>query len=381
MSATLMATGDGSSRREAVLRGASLLESGELVVFPTETVYGLGAAVSADEVGLRRLREVKRRPADKPFTVHLPDVEAAGRYVDLSSRPGLRRLMERTMPGPITLVVEVGETEMAGRLEALGFEMDQRRLLYQDGTIGLRCPADGVACELLGAVEAPVVASSANRANEPPPHDASMAAEAVGDDAALVIDGGRTRYARPSTVARVGEDGSLKVLREGVFDERYLRGLMTRTVLFICSGNTCRSPMAAALARDALARRVGVGVGGLEGAGWRVGSAGVFAAEGAGMTPEARAAVERLGVEPGDHRSRPLTAEMVRDAEAVYCMTETHRRAVLELAPEAGAKVMRLDPGGEVNDPIGGAGHVYVEVAERIAELVRARVGELIGDG
>jgi protein-tyrosine phosphatase len=75
--------------------------------------------------------------------------------------------------------------------------------------------------------------------------------------------------------------------------------------------------------------------------------------------------------------SRPLTLELVRQADAVFCMTAAHRNAVLELAPGAAAKVVTLDPDDDVTDPIGASLDVYVECARRIREQVRRRLDEL----
>lgn len=106
-------------------------------------------------------------------------------------------------------------------------------------------------------------------------------------------------------------------------------------------------------------------------------SAGVFTGGGAPATPEARDAVERLGAELGSHRSQALTAEMVRDAGFIYCMTMDHARAVLDAVPEARGRVFVLDPEGrDLPDPIGGPQELYDRTAERIEAMLRARIEE-----
>jgi hypothetical protein len=155
---------------------------------------------------------------------------------------------------------------MEARLADMGLERSLASVLWQDGTIGLRCPDHPAAQAVLGAIDAPVLASSANRRGQPPPTNVEQAVEAVGDAAELAIDGGPCRYAKASAVIAVepmatppgaahtglGTMPRVKVLREGVYDERYIRKMMRPTILFICSGNTCRSPMAAAIARSLL---------------------------------------------------------------------------------------------------------------------------------
>jgi len=362
-------------RSQAVQRGAELLRRGGLVVFPTETVYGVGACVTKER-GMKRLRELKSRGAGKPFSVHIPDAAAVGRYVELSSSALLRRLVAKTLPGPITIIAEADEATIERKLGELGLPPDARNLLYHDHTIGLRCPDHPVASELLGAVSSPVVASSANRAKQPPPADAEAARNALDDKVDVILDGGPSRHSKASTIVKVTSSG-LEVIREGVFDKRYLEKIITRRLLFVCSGNTCRSPMAERLARVELARRLGTKPDRLADHGWVVSSAGAYALADGEMTPEARQAMEKLDVPSPAHQARALSAEMINQAERVFCMTESHRRAVLAVAPDAAPRTQRLDPAGDVEDPIGAGVNDYVQTARRIQQAISRRLDEM----
>lgn len=145
-----------------------------------------------------------------------------------------------------------------------------------------------------------------------------------------------------------------------------------RLFLFVCSGNTCRSPMAEAIARAELAARFGARVP------VRVLSAGLAVRPGEPMTSAAAVALREIGAPPGRHRARPLTPDLVERAEAVFCMTAEQREAVLRLVPEAAGKVWCLDPGGDIPDPLGSASEIYGEYAVRLRGLIRRRFDEML---
>ncbi len=150
-----------------------------------------------------------------------------------------------------------------------------------------------------------------------------------------------------------------------------------RTILFVCSANTCRSPLAEAIARRSIEQ-------GLLGAGGDVfvASAGVFAVGGQPPTPEAIAALSALGIEH-DGLSKPLRPEMIRNADVVFCMTAAHVEAAESLVacvPQDKAKVLLLEPGAEIEDPIGMGQKAYDLLAAKFMELIPRRLKETLAN-
>lgn len=147
-----------------------------------------------------------------------------------------------------------------------------------------------------------------------------------------------------------------------------------RLVVFVCEGNTGRSPSAAALLRSELAR-------------WPGGAEGIFATSagvavrspGAPMAPAAAAALAELGVRVHPHGSQPLTRELCARASLILCMTSGQRDAVLALAPEASAKTFRLDPRADLPVPERDSPVAWAGFAVRVRALVRDRLAELPG--
>ncbi|MGQ9649091.1 MAG: L-threonylcarbamoyladenylate synthase [Phycisphaerae bacterium] len=357
----------GAQLREA----AACLAAGGLVVFPTETVYGVGAnAANPDAVA--RLRAVKQRADTKPFTLHIGSRSAVERFVPGLSGLG-RRLAQKAWPGPLTLVFNVPDIEAAPIVREIS--VDRARNLYHNGTIGIRCPDDRVAAELLMEVPTPVVAASANPGGQADPVDADECLQTLSGQVDLVLDAGRTRYARPSTIVRVDEKG-YQLLREGVLDERTIRRLAHVTFLLVCSGNTCRSPMAAGLLRRLLAEKLGCPETELEARGYTVESAGTSAFAGASPSPAAVRALEARGIDISGHRARTLTSDLISRADYIFAMTASHATMVASLGPNAGTLVRTIDQ-EDIDDPVGGGDEVYRQCADRIEKALRSRLKEI----
>ena len=163
--------------------------------------------------------------------------------------------------------------------------------------------------------------------------------------------------------------------------DRYLAKLKSkrrqRVFVFVCSGNTCRSPMAAAIANADIAARFGVPFDALQTVNVRALSAGVSARVGEPLTEEAQDALRTLNVPVQPHAAQNLTPELVQQAEMIFCMTSAHRKAVIEMLPAAAHKTYCLDVQADIDDPIGKGIEAYLHCARRIHDLVRLRFDEL----
>jgi L-threonylcarbamoyladenylate synthase len=188
------------ANKNEIERAARIVRDGGLVVFPTETVYGLGAN-ALDASAVRKIYALKGRPATSPLIVHVASVEQA-KELAAEWLPEAERLARQYWPGPLTIVVPKKATvpdEVTAGLP----------------TVGLRMPRHPVALELLRAAGLPIAAPSANRFTQLSPTTAEHVREAFGAETPFLLDGGPCEVGLESTVIAVTREG-LEVLRPGM---------------------------------------------------------------------------------------------------------------------------------------------------------------------
>ena len=363
--------GKTEDRRDVVHRAVQALAEGRIVAFPTETVYGM-AASALDERAVAALVEAKGRRAGHPLTLAIRGADEARDYApDMSMLA--QRLARRCWPGPITLVVDDSHPESLVRQLPGGVQ----EAVSPKQTVGLRVPGHQVILDVLRMLAGPLALSSANRSGSAEPVTAADVVDALGEQVELVLDDGPCRFGQPSSVVQVVDD-RYEVLRVGVVPERTLRRLSCMMVLLVCTGNTCRSPMAEILCRDILAKRLGCSLGELEDRGMIVSSAGIAAMMGSYASPEAVQAMFEMGLDLRGHETQPLSETLVRHADVIYTMTQSHREAIVAQWPGAAERTCLLaTSGADVSDPIGGPLQRYRQCAALIRSELEARLDEL----
>ena len=166
-------------------RASSLIRSGEIVAFPTETVYGLGAN-ALDPLAISKIYQIKGRPSDNPLIVHIGDLNMLSGLVSTIS-PREMRMIKKFWPGPITLIFK--KSKSVPKITTGGL-----------GTVAVRMPRNKIALALIKRSGLPIAAPSANLSGKPSPTNASHVKEDLNGKVKLILDGGRTEIGIESTV-------------------------------------------------------------------------------------------------------------------------------------------------------------------------------------
>ncbi len=207
----------------AIAMAADLLRRGELVAFPTETVYGLGADAGSDEA-VAKIYAAKQRPSFNPVIVHVADIEQAHDYAMLDGRA--RDLAAAFWPGPLTLALPRRDGARLSPLVSAGLP-----------SVTIRIPAHDAALQLIRQAGVPVAAPSANKSGRISPTTPKHVAEQFGDEVSLILAAGRCAVGVESTVIDLCEPEAT-LLRAGGITREEIEHVIGR----IRQGHSERAP-------------------------------------------------------------------------------------------------------------------------------------------
>jgi protein-tyrosine phosphatase len=345
--------------RDVVHLAVQALVEGHVVAAPTESSY----VYLASGLQSTAVEQLHRTASLKPGNSLALIPRTPEEVIDFIPSIGTsaRRLVRKAWPGPLILQSKNADPYSSLRcLPGSVYEQIQNKR----GEVRIWLPDHEVLHYITRLVSGPLVVALAPQGAKPD-RIAGSVAELTPGASVLSIDGGNIQETGEPTVVAV--EGNLgQVLQQGVLSEAYLRQLSQYLILMVCTGNTCRSPMAAALMRRKIQEKFQHEFQG-QTIPIMVASAGVSAFGGDPASHGALEAIRNYGCSLDDHQSTQLNSRLVDQADLILAMGQRHRSVIVSQWPEVAPKVHLIAAdGSEISDPFGGPLDVYQRCAEQL---------------
>ena len=309
------------------------LREGKLVISPTDTVYGI-ICDGYNESSKERIFEIKKRPREKVLIGFVKDVETAEKFAYI--QPEDEDLLRKKWPGSHTFIFRA--------------KRKIPHLVSYKNEIGIRIPDHPLLLEILKDFEI-LASTSANLSGEKSPSSIEEIPEELKRKVDIVVDGGKVK-GRESAIWRL-VDGKIKLLRG--------------KILFVCEGNSCRSPIAESILKEYIAKsKLKI----------KVNSAGIGIINKGEVSQKTREVLNEIGIELEKVFSQPLDFEKIEEADLIFTMEEKQKDRIISFFPEAKDKIITLN----VPDPAGKEISYYRKtrdiIKKKIEEIVLKRIGK-----
>lgn len=351
--------------RDVIHRAIQLLSEGQTVGLPTETGQCL-AALATSKAAVSDLAHAPAEAISQHCSLGVKGANEALDFVPHTSHTG-HRLMRRCWPGPVILSFADGYER--GPWSALPEETVQALGSSEVASArSLRVSKNEVFQEILRLLPAPVLCRDIR------PGEGGSLNGSAPKSLQLMIENGAPDFTDPVTRVIV-EGDAWRIAESGVVTESMLRRLSARVVLFVCTGNTCRSPMAEAIFRKLMSERLGCAEDELADRGYLAISAGLMAANGHPASPESVEVLQPHGIDATMHASRALTESLLDQSDDIFTMTHSHLEGILHTRSDLSDKSRLLSSDGcDISDPIGGTLEDYESCRRQITEEIQSIV-------
>jgi len=345
--------------KDKIKEAVECIKRGKIVAFPTDTVYGLGVDGENKEA-INRLYRVKKRPENKPFVLFIIEKGELLRFAKIIPFSA-QKLINEFWPGPLTLIFQANTSCPPD-------------LVSKEGKIGIRFPSHPIPQQIIREGRILLATTSANPSGKVNSLKMEQISKSIREEIDLIIDGGSALLGVVSTIVDTTSSPPY-LIREGWITREEIEKVCgkERNILFVCTGNTCRSPMA-----EGIFRKI------WSGEKVKVRSAGTSTLRDSGASRLAIKLMEERGINLSSHHSIPLNMKLIQEADLILVMENKHKRKILELSPLSKGKVFLLKKFAqgieeEFPDPIGEAEESYRKCVQQMEENIKRVIKKLGG--